>query len=281
MTGSGSAPTDAAWRAVVARDRRVDGQFVYVALTTSIYCRPSCPARLPHRRNVLVLSSADEAEQEGYTACRRCHPRAGSLAPAEKSVKAAIEYIEAHLDHAITLRTLSQVAGLSPNHLQQTFTQIIGLSPKAFCDYRRLARLKGHLRRGESVATAGYAAGYGSIRSLYERGPKALGMTPAAYRQGAPRERITYAVSPARLGHLLLADTERGVCGVLLGEDEASLVAMLSQEYARAAIGPRPSMPPPWRAAIEHSEREDPLLSILDMSLRRDVFQAKVWHALL
>jgi AraC family transcriptional regulator of adaptative response/methylated-DNA-[protein]-cysteine methyltransferase len=263
------------------RDGNLDGQFVYVALTTSIYCRPSCPARLPQRRNVLVLPTADEAERKGYTACRRCHPRRGSLAPAEKSVKAALEYIETHLDHAITLRTLSQVAGLSPNHLQQTFTRIIGLSPKAFCDYRRIARLKEHLRRGVSVATASYAAGYGSIRSLYEKAYKSLGMTPAAYRNGAPSERIAYRTSPIPLGRVLLAGTGRGVCEVLLGDDESALVEALTSEYSRAALVPEPSMPSHWRAAIQHSEREGPLLCTLEASLRRNVFQAKLWHALL
>jgi AraC family transcriptional regulator of adaptative response/methylated-DNA-[protein]-cysteine methyltransferase len=100
------------WQAVLKRDRLRDGQFVYLALTTGVYCRPSCPARHPHRRNALLLGSAPEAERLGYAACRRCHP--DSLAPAERSIKAALLYIEVHLDQTITLNTLSQVSGLSP-----------------------------------------------------------------------------------------------------------------------------------------------------------------------
>jgi AraC family transcriptional regulator, regulatory protein of adaptative response / methylated-DNA-[protein]-cysteine methyltransferase len=277
----GQAPTNAVWRVVLARDRRSDGQFVYVALTTSIYCRPSCPARLPQRRNVLVLPTADEAERRGYTACRRCHPAPGSLAPAEKSVKAALEYIEAHLDHSITLRTLSQVAGLSPNHLQGTFTRIVGLSPKAFCDYRRLARLKEYLQRGESVASASYAAGYGSIRSLYEKAHKALGMTPATYGKGGLGEHIRYVTSSVALGRLLLAGTERGVCRVRLGDDDERLLAALIQEFPRATFVSQRTIPQPWRKAISHSEEEDPLLSTLHVRLRRDVFEARLWHSFL
>ena len=37
----------AAWRAVAARDRAADGQFVYAVRSTGIYCRPSCPSRRP------------------------------------------------------------------------------------------------------------------------------------------------------------------------------------------------------------------------------------------
>jgi AraC family transcriptional regulator, regulatory protein of adaptative response / methylated-DNA-[protein]-cysteine methyltransferase len=281
MTRGDGAPTDAAWRAVSTRDRRLDGQFVYVALTTGIYCRPSCPARLPRRRNILVLPTANEAERKGYSACRRCHPAPGSLAPAERSVRTALDYIDSHLDHAITLRTLSRIAGLSPNHLQHMFTRIVGLSPKTFCDYRRLAHLKEYLQRGESVANASYAAGYGSIRSLYEKAYRALGMTPATYRSGGPRERIAYATSTVSLGRLLLAGTKRGVCGVLLGDDDAALLATLTREFSRSFLAAEPRVPVLWRGAIQRAEREDPLLSKLHIGIRREVFQAKLWHALL
>jgi len=33
------------WQAVLARDRRFDGAFVYAVRSTGIYCRPSCASR--------------------------------------------------------------------------------------------------------------------------------------------------------------------------------------------------------------------------------------------
>jgi AraC family transcriptional regulator, regulatory protein of adaptative response / methylated-DNA-[protein]-cysteine methyltransferase len=105
------------WQAVLRRDRAFDGKFVYAALTTGIYCRPSCPARHPQPRNTLIFPTGKEAEQEGFIACRRCHPRS-NLTAAEMSIKAALDYIEAHIEQKITLISLSQVTGLSPNHLQ-------------------------------------------------------------------------------------------------------------------------------------------------------------------
>jgi AraC family transcriptional regulator, regulatory protein of adaptative response / methylated-DNA-[protein]-cysteine methyltransferase len=254
---------------------------VYVALTTGIYCRPSCPARHPRRREVLVFPTAEDADRQGYTACRRCHPSAGSFAPAETSIKVALEYIDAHLDSAVTLQTLSQVAGLSPNHLQQTFTRLVGLSPKTFRDFRRLARLKTYLRGTQSVAGASYAAGYGSIRSLYEKAYKSLGMTPAEYLNGGPPGRLEYVTSTVTLGRVLVASTKQGVCGVLVrDEDESDLAAALAQEFPRSTLTKKRSIPAPWRAAIQHCDQEDPLLSTLRIRLRRDVFQAKLWHAL-
>jgi len=46
-----SVNADHAWEAVLSRDRRCDGRFVYAVSSTHVYCRPSCPSRRPIRRN--------------------------------------------------------------------------------------------------------------------------------------------------------------------------------------------------------------------------------------
>ena len=268
------------WQAVLRRDRTRDGKFVYAALTTGIYCRPSCPARHPHRRNVLIFRKAAEAEQQGFIACRRCHPRSTSLTPAEASIKAALDYIETHIDQRITLPSLSQVTGMSPNHLRQTFQRIVGLSPKAFCDARRLVRLKERLKFGTSVTSATYAAGYGSSRALYEKASKGLGMTPGVYVHGGLGMRISYAVFDSDLGRTLIAVTERGVCAVLSRQDDDLLIGRLHEEFPSAFLAHDPSPPPDWIAAVRSCRTTDPLLSRLSLDLQEGVFQARVWKAL-
>src|SRR5438045_8350616 len=62
------------WQAVLARDRRFDGAFVYAVRSTGIYCRPSCASRRPRRTQVTFYPIPEAAEREGYRACRRCHP---------------------------------------------------------------------------------------------------------------------------------------------------------------------------------------------------------------
>src|SRR5439155_5154693 len=51
------------WRATLARDSRADGSFVLAVRSTHIYCRPSCPARRPLRRNVTFFRTREEAEK--------------------------------------------------------------------------------------------------------------------------------------------------------------------------------------------------------------------------
>src|SRR5437773_2204948 len=62
------------WRATLARDSRADGSFVLAVRSTHIYCRPSCPARRPLRRNVTFFRTREEAEKQGYRPCLRCRP---------------------------------------------------------------------------------------------------------------------------------------------------------------------------------------------------------------
>src|ERR1700744_5130620 len=86
ITGSAAARY---WRATQARDHRADGTFVLGVRTTSIYCRPSCPARRPLRQNVLFFKTKEEARRQGYRPCLRCKPDevAGSIALVEKATR--------------------------------------------------------------------------------------------------------------------------------------------------------------------------------------------------
>src|SRR5262245_43280179 len=101
MNPNGTRPvTDhSRWRAVLARDARSDGRFVYAVRSTGVYCRPSCPSRRPKRQSVVFFDNADSAEVAGFRECRRCHPRLGALRPpAIDHVRKAAEFIASHAD---------------------------------------------------------------------------------------------------------------------------------------------------------------------------------------
>ncbi|MCB0960895.1 MAG: DNA-3-methyladenine glycosylase 2 family protein, partial [Acidimicrobiales bacterium] len=65
---------DSRYRAVASRDPRFDGWFFVGVTSTGIYCRPSCPATTPKRRNLRYYPTAAAAQHEGFRACRRCRP---------------------------------------------------------------------------------------------------------------------------------------------------------------------------------------------------------------
>ncbi|MGC1851010.1 MAG: Ada metal-binding domain-containing protein, partial [Solirubrobacterales bacterium] len=73
---------EACYRFMRSRDPRYDGFFFVGVLSTGIYCRPSCPARLPKRRNVRLFQSVAAAQGAGLRACKRCDPDAAPGSPA-------------------------------------------------------------------------------------------------------------------------------------------------------------------------------------------------------
>jgi AraC family transcriptional regulator of adaptative response/methylated-DNA-[protein]-cysteine methyltransferase len=195
-------------------------------------------------------------------------------------VARALAHIDAHLDEPVTLDALAAVAGVSRFHLQRTFKRIVGLSPKRYQDARRMERLRAQLRRGDTVSRATYEAGFGSSRAVYEKAGAGLGMSPAAYRRGGEGATIRYALARTRLGWLLLAATERGVCAVSLGDSPDELEAGLGREFPRARIGRADGALAEWTdAVVEHIEGTRASLS-LPTDLAGTDFQLRVWRAL-
>ena len=145
-------------------------------------------------------------------------------------------YIDRHTDEPLPLVRLAREAGVSPAHLQRTFTRVVGLSPRQYQEQRRVGALKSALRDGRTVSSATYEAGFATGRRVYEAADDALGMTPGAYRRRGAGVTIHYTVVPASLGLLLVAVTERGVCGVSLGDAEESLVAALARSFPPAEL---------------------------------------------
>lgn len=269
------------WQAVERRDRAFDGRFFLGVKTTGIYCRPTCPARTPLRRNVSFYRTPDEAEAAGFRACLRCHPRGESIDALRLDlVRRACAYMEAHLDETLTLETLGAELAVSPYHLQRTFKRITGVSPRAWAEAQRMERVKSGLRDGQEVTRALYDAGFSSSSRLYERSPDTFGMTPTRYRKGGIGMRIGYTIVDCRLGRLLVAATERGICMLSIGKEDDSLVSALTREYPAAEIAPADGSFANWvDALVRHLAGQEPNLH-LPTDVQATAFQRQVWEQL-
>jgi len=106
------------WEALVNRDQRADGVFFCGVKTTGIYCRPTCPSRLPRRENVLFFKSWKEAEAAGLRPCKRCSPKdKPKETHHQRAIVAACKLID-HAENQPTLEQLAGAAGLSPFYFQ-------------------------------------------------------------------------------------------------------------------------------------------------------------------
>ena len=269
------------WRAVLAADSSQDGTFVYAVRSTGIYCRPSCPGRKPKREMVSFFPVPEAAERAGFRACRRCHPRdVKARDPHLEVVRRACRVIEAHAEGAVTLAALGRAVGMSPHHLQRVFTRVMGISPRAYSDARRLGRVKARLKAGDDVTGALYEAGYGSSSRLYERANGQLGMTPATYKRGGVGARIAYATAGSSLGRLLVAATEKGICLICLGDSDQELEWELHNEFPAAVVHRDDHALGAWLGALlRHMAGREPHLD-LPLDVRATAFQWRVWQAL-
>jgi AraC family transcriptional regulator of adaptative response/methylated-DNA-[protein]-cysteine methyltransferase len=271
------------WEAVSSRDRSFDGMFYVGVLTTGVYCKPSCPARHPLRKNVRFYATPKAAERDGLRACLRCRPlESAGTKPAR--IHELCRYIEEHASEPLTLDDLAEKAGLSRFHLQRTFKAVVGLSPKQYKDACRLDSLKGALKQSKDVTAAVYDAGFGSASRVYEHADARLGMTPNRYRQGGRGISITYATVDSTLGLLLIAATDRGVCFVQFGDTRDSLLGALRKEYPEAELEPMGDPPSAefrkWMEALNrYLEHKQPSLD-LPVDVRATAFQMRVWNYL-
>ncbi|MBK9162513.1 MAG: bifunctional DNA-binding transcriptional regulator/O6-methylguanine-DNA methyltransferase Ada [Acidobacteria bacterium] len=223
------------WNAVKANDTRFDGVFFLGVRTTGIYCRPSCRARLPKRENIAFFPSWQAAESKGLRACLRCKPKEHTFAdPKIEKILKACEILEG--DAPCSLDELAAAVDLSPYHLQRSFKEVIGVSPKKYSEAMRMKRFKEGLREGSDVVTAMYDSGFGSASRLYEKASEILGMTPVAYKKGGQGVAINYTITDCELGRILVARTIKGLCNVAFGDDDAALEANLKSEYPKAEL---------------------------------------------
>src|SRR6266446_2802349 len=279
-TGQGISGHAAAryWQATLARDSKADGTFVLAVRSTHIYCRPSCPARRPLRRNVVFFHTREEAEKQGYRACLRCRPN--EVSGAVVLVQRAVRHLADSTEENVRLGVLASTLNTTQGTLRRAFRQVTGLKPRELAEALRIRKFKAMLRSGRNITDALYETGYGSSSRVYERSDAQLGMTPATYQKGGKGMKIRYTTAKSSLGEVLVAATERGVSAVYLGDATEKLVKELREEYTRAEITPANGAFTQWvEEIVARTEGSAPRRE-LPLDLQATAFQRRVWQEL-
>ena len=269
------------WQAVVAKDARYDGQFVFAVSSTGVYCRPSCPSRRAHRERVSFFDLPEAAEQAGFRACLRCQPqRARVLDPQMELVQRVCGVLNSSDSETVKLAELAAHAGVSVFHLQRTFKRVMGISPRQYLAARRFGNFKALVRKGDSVTSALYESGFNSSSRLYEYASEELGMTPATYSRGGRGVNINYTIVASSMGRLLVAMTERGVCAVRMSDSDQELEKDLREEFPYAEIERDDSaLREQVQKILNHLDNNEPRLD-LPLDIRATAFQRQVWEKL-
>ena len=288
-TTAGIQDEDCLRHAFLTRDRSLDGAVFCAVRSTRIYCRPTCPARRPHRSQVSFFRTPQEARAAGFRACLRCLPDRPETDA--ELVVAACNFVDSYAETEGVLPNAAEVSegvGLSVARLNSLFRRETGLTLSQYTRGNRLKRFKALVQKGSTVSDAIYEAGYGSTSRLYQNSKEELGMTPATYRKGGAGTTIYYFIEESALGGLLIAGTATGVCAVKLGDDTDVLLTELGQEFPAgtlARISPGHDSPEcgnlgAWvRSLLEYLDGQR-----TDIDLPLDVvataFQWRVWRQL-
>lgn len=178
---------DACYRASAGRDRRFDGQFVMAVRTTGIYCKPSCPARMPKPSNVEFYVTSAAAHLAGFRACKRCLPEAVPGSPAwaarEDVAARAMRLIADGVVDREGVPGLAARLGYSERHLTRVVTEELGAGPLALARAQR-AQTARHLLVSTTLTASdvAFAAGFASIRQFNDTVAEVFGLTPSQVR---------------------------------------------------------------------------------------------------
>ncbi|MEP6666240.1 MAG: AlkA N-terminal domain-containing protein [Nocardioidaceae bacterium] len=189
---------DHCYRAVLGRDRRFDGIFYTGVRTTGIYCRPSCPAVTPRRKNVVFFVTAAAAQGAGFRACRRCRPDLTPGSP-EWDIKAdvagrAMRMIADGVVEREGVGGLAARAGYTTRHLNRVLTEQLGAGPLALARAQRAHTARILIETTEmGLADVAFAAGFSSVRQFKATIQEVYAATPTDLRRSQRRGRSTTA----------------------------------------------------------------------------------------
>lgn len=96
----------------------------------------------------------------------------------------AREYLEDHLDQAVTLDDLARCAGRDRWSLTRDFRAYFGTSPHRYLTLRRLDQVRLQVRLGRGLAEAAVAAGFYDQSHMTKHFRQAFGVAPARWFRG-------------------------------------------------------------------------------------------------
>jgi AraC family transcriptional regulator, regulatory protein of adaptative response / methylated-DNA-[protein]-cysteine methyltransferase len=271
---------DPRWASLIGRDASADGEFYYSVKTTGVYCRPSCAARLARPENVQFHLRCEDAEKAGFRACKRCKPnQAGMPERTAKKIAKACRMIERSED-VPSLQKLAGYVAMSTFHFHRTFKSVTGLTSTEYAAAHRSKRVRASLERSNTVTDAIYDAGFNSSGRFYENSNRVLGMTPSKFREGGTDIDIFFAIGECSLGSILVAQSEKGVCSILIGDDPQLLLRDLQDRFPKAnLIGDESDYQELIAKIVALIEK--PCVGLgLPLDIRGTVFQQRVWKAL-
>ena len=185
---------DTCYQAMQSRDARFDGWFYVAVSSTGIYCRPSCPAVTPKRRNVAFYPTAAAAQTAGYRACLRCRPDASPGSP-EWNLRAdvagrAMRLIADGVIDREGVDGLARRLAYSSRQLRRLLQAELGAGPLGLARAQRAHTARLLIETTAlPFADVAFAAGFASLRQFNDTVREVFALAPREMRRRAQARR--------------------------------------------------------------------------------------------
>lgn len=194
------------------------------------------------------------------------------------TVAQAIRFIRLNSREQPGLDEIAAHVGLSPFHLQRTFSIWAGISPKRFLQYLTREHARTLLRQSRDVLATAHETGLSGPGRLHDLMVACDAVTPGEVRVLGEGLTITYGFGLTPFGRVIAGITPRGLCHLqfTVGDDLAAALATLQNDWPHARLVRDDSALAESIARLFSTQQQQ-----LHLLLRGTNFQIKVWEALL
>ncbi len=194
-------------------------------------------------------------------------------------IEQALIYIEQHRLQQPSLREIAVHLGISPFHLQRTFKEWVGISPKRFLQFLTIHNARALLKQSQSVLETAWASGLSGPARLHDLFIAVDAVTPGEFKSLGRHMRFYHADFPTPFGQVLMAAGERGLCFMgFFSNNRHEVYTDMRQRFPRATFTEDSSFLSPYYRSIFLKETT---LERLPLFLKGTNFQIKVWEALM
>ena len=191
----------------------------------------------------------------------------------------AIAYISENRSEQPELEDVARHIGMSPHHLQRTFSDWAGVSPKKFLKALTLEDAKARLRSATSVLDASFDSGLSGPGRLHDLFITTDAVTPGEYKSRGDGLTLRYGFHPSPFGECLLVASERGLTGIsFVVENRAATLAEQKNGWENARWVEDDAFTTSFATRAFDGDNAGSELKLL---LRGSPFRVKVWEALL
>jgi AraC family transcriptional regulator of adaptative response / methylphosphotriester-DNA alkyltransferase methyltransferase len=184
MKSSVVIPDHTKWQAVVSCNKDYDGLFLYGVTTTGIFCRPSCRAKTPIRKNVVFFVTPEAALNAGFRPCKKCRPDILTFEPDQDVIQKALLILDQAYNQPINMTAVAKQVGVSLSHFNRLFKKVTKLTPTQYLVKRRVTEAIRLLAQTEyNILEIAYSTGFRSLSSFYQCFKAYCGHSPNELRR--------------------------------------------------------------------------------------------------